>query len=108
MKVLLDHNVPHKLRLDLAPFDVSTTHYMQWSHLENGALLAAASSAHFSVLITADGGVGFQQQLATYPIGLVFLHIHPFTYPAIRPFADAIKEAIGYAGEGHHLSVFHP
>ncbi|MEM1093090.1 MAG: hypothetical protein AAGJ10_00685 [Bacteroidota bacterium] len=106
MKVLLDHNVPHRLRLDLAPLDVSTTHYMGWNNLDNGDLMAAAAQADFRVLITADRGVGFQQGLAAYSIGLVFLHIHPFTYPAIRPFAAAITEAAGYAAKGQQLSVF--
>lgn len=37
MKVLLDHNVPHGLR-HLFPegCEVITTHYLGWSHLENG------------------------------------------------------------------------
>ncbi len=41
MKVLFDHNVPHKLRHSMPAHDVVTAEEMGWSELENGELLRA-------------------------------------------------------------------
>jgi len=61
MLVLLDENLPQKLRLLLSGHDVRTTGYQGWSGLTNGALLKAAEEAGFEVLVTADQGIRYQQ-----------------------------------------------
>lgn len=42
MKLLFDHNVPHKLRGSLLGHQVRTADEMGWAVLENGQLLHAA------------------------------------------------------------------
>jgi len=42
VKVLLDHNLPHKLRTILGKHDIVTASYMGWGELKNGELLRAA------------------------------------------------------------------
>ena len=42
MKVLLDENLPHKLRAYLAKHEVATVAYMGWAGLKNGELLNSA------------------------------------------------------------------
>jgi len=55
MKVLLDENLPHELRLLLMPMhEVFTVSHLGWSALENGALLSQAASNGFDALITKD------------------------------------------------------
>ena len=39
MKLLLDENLPHALRLELPGHDCYTVAFMGWSGVENGALL---------------------------------------------------------------------
>jgi hypothetical protein len=53
VKVLFDHNVPHKLRQSMAAHDVTTADEMGWSELENGELLRAAQAVGFAVMVTA-------------------------------------------------------
>ena len=43
MKLLLDENLPHKLRHEIAGHEVVTAGYMGWSGIENGELLALVS-----------------------------------------------------------------
>jgi hypothetical protein len=45
VRVLLDHNLPHKLRTALGPLcehELVTTSYLGWGHLKNGELLGSA------------------------------------------------------------------
>ena len=73
MRVLLDENLPQKLRLYLPPHQAFTTAYQGWAGLSNGALVAAAEAQAFDVLMTADQGLNYQQNLAGRNISLVVL-----------------------------------
>ena len=65
MKVLLDHDVPHRLRHALAPqHEAFTTRYLRWEHLKNGLLLQAAHDAGFDAFLTLDLNLRYQQNLA--------------------------------------------
>lgn len=60
MKILLDENLPHKLRTALdEQGEVYTTHYMGWSGLDDAALLQAMEKASFELLITADSNLSY-------------------------------------------------
>jgi hypothetical protein len=73
MRVLLDENLPQKLRLYLPPHQVFTTAYQGWAGLSNGALVDAAEGQGFDVLVTADQGLNYQQNLIGRKISLVVL-----------------------------------
>lgn len=47
MKLLLDENLPHQIRLELPGHDVFTAAYMKWGGIENGELLRLAAAAGF-------------------------------------------------------------
>ena len=72
-RVLLDENLPQKLRLLLADHAVVTTAYQGWAGMSNGALLAAAEEAAFEVLVTADQGLNYQQNLKDRKLAVVVL-----------------------------------
>lgn len=73
MRVLLDENLPHKLRLRLTEHEVVTTSYRGWAEWSNGALLNAADDAAFDVFVTADQGLNYQQNIEGRKISLVIL-----------------------------------
>lgn len=50
MKVLLDENIPHKLRDCLPQHEVKSVAYCGWGGLKNGELLKAAQDAGFDSL----------------------------------------------------------
>ncbi len=72
-RVLLDENLPQKPRLLLPGHTVVTTAYQGWAGMSNGALLAAAEKAGFDVMITADQGLNYQQNLKGLKLALVVL-----------------------------------
>lgn len=73
MKILLDENLPHELRLQLLGHDVFTVAYLGWSGTKNGALLARAAQEGFEVFVTMDNGVAYQQNPASLPLSVVIL-----------------------------------
>jgi len=54
MKILLDHDLPKRLRLKFQGHLALTARQMGWDALSNGRLLAMAEVNGFDVLLTAD------------------------------------------------------
>ena len=72
-RILLDENLPHKLRHLLRGHDVRTVAYQGWAGLSNGELLRAVEEAGFEVMITADHGIRYQQNRKNSSVGLIVL-----------------------------------
>lgn len=85
MKLLLDENLPHQVRLELPGHDVFTAAYMKWGGIENGELLRLAAAAGFDAIITNDRGLEYQQNLSSLPIAVVVVLAPSNTVEAIRP-----------------------
>lgn len=60
-RVLLDENLPQRLRLQLAGHTVITSAYQGWAGKLNGELVALAEAAAFDVMVTADQNLSYQQ-----------------------------------------------
>ncbi|HXP84399.1 MAG TPA: hypothetical protein VN841_06745 [Bryobacteraceae bacterium] len=73
MLILLDENLPHKLRRLLAGHDVRSAAYQGWAGLSNGALLKAAEDASFDAILTADQGIRYQQNRRNFRVALIVL-----------------------------------
>jgi predicted nuclease of predicted toxin-antitoxin system len=71
--VLLDENLPQKLRLLLSAHKVVTAAYQGWAGKSNGALIVAAEAAGFDVLVTPDQGLNYQQNMKGRKLALVVL-----------------------------------
>jgi hypothetical protein len=73
MLILLDENLPHKLRQLLVGHDVRTANYQGWAGLSNGALLKAAEDVSFDAILTADQGIRYQQNRRNSLVALIVL-----------------------------------
>ncbi len=73
MKVLLDENLPHKLRTLLPGHECFTADFMGWSGMANGELLRVAASIGFDVLISTDKGLEYEQNHAALPLAVLVL-----------------------------------
>lgn len=75
MKVLLDENLPIKLKNSItSTHEVYTVHEMNWSGTKNGELLDLMASNNFEVFITGDKNIKFQQNLSSYQLTIIILH----------------------------------
>lgn len=94
MKVMLDENLPHGLRHELGGHDVYTVHYMGWSGLTNGELLAQAATSEFDVFVTMDSGVPYQQNPATRAVSVIVLQAPSNDLDDLRPLVPTLREAL--------------
>lgn len=97
MKILLDEDVPHALRVALLPeHDASTVAYVGWAGLKNGALLRATEEAQFDVFVTADKKMESQQNVTGFRLAIVVLPSQD--WPMLRNHIVEIKNALVTAG----------
>ena len=103
-RILLDENLPRKLRRDLADFQVRTVQEESWTSFANGELLGRAQG-RFDVLLTADRRLQFQQNLARFDIGVVVILTVSLRYRNIRPAIEQIRTALAAVRSGEVLQV---
>ena len=104
MRVLLDHNLPHKLRTSLGKLcehEIVTASFMRWGHLKNGELLRAAEEAGVAVFVSGDRTLVHEQNLSGRRLALIALSAN--NWPIIRDYLPAILVAI----ESAQPSSFH-
>jgi predicted nuclease of predicted toxin-antitoxin system len=94
MKLLLDKNLPHRLRPLLVGHEAFTIAYMKWNGIENGSLLALAAKHGFDALLTKDSGVEYQQNPATLPCSVVILETQSKSLKHIQPLIPALLDVL--------------
>ncbi len=94
MKLLLDENMPHKLRQHLPGHDVLTVAHMNWGGIANGDLLARAAAEGFDALVTVDAGIEFEQNLAALPCSVVIIQAESNAFEHIEPHLPALLQAL--------------
>jgi hypothetical protein len=103
VKVLLDEDLPHKLRAAIPNHDVSTVAYLGWKGLKNGELLRAAEGAGFQVFVTADKKLPKQQNLKEKALATVVLST--LDWEIMKPNLNRVVEAVDAAVPGSIQAV---
>ncbi len=94
MKLLLDENLPKRLKQDFPEFEVSTVRDAGWNGLSNGHLIKRMRENNFEVLITFDKNLQFQQNFDKYPVHVIVLNASSNRYKNLTPLILKIKEAL--------------
>lgn len=101
MRVLFDHNVPHKLRtslVSLSKHEIITASYLGWGDLPNGELLRRAEQDGFEVFVTGDQRLIYEQNLIGRRIALIALSTN--NWPLIKDHVPTILAAIDTVAPG--------
>lgn len=61
MRILLDKCAPRPLKHELADYEIHTVVEMGWSGKKNGEMLGLLSQEGFTILLTTDHNLCFQQ-----------------------------------------------
>ena len=88
-RVLFDEDMPRQLRRDLPEFEIQTVQEKGWSAIQNGELLRRASES-FDVLVTADQRLQYQQNIASFSIGVVVIVAVDTRLPNLRKSSSAV------------------
>lgn len=74
MKILLDENLPKKLKADFGEaYEVKTVREMNWQGKKNGALLALIELQGFEFFITVGRNLRYQQNLDRFKVSIFIL-----------------------------------
>jgi len=103
VRVLSDQGTPVPLRKHLAAHQVATTFELGWNHLKNGELLQQSEERGFSVLVTTDQNLRYQQNLAGRTIAIVVLTTT--SWPRIERAVERVTQAVDSAAPGSYVEV---
>lgn len=93
MRVLLDENVPRKLKWRLRECEALTVSEQGWQGIKNGALLQKTAQV-FDILITMDQSLQYQQNISSIDLGLIVLVAPSNDYDDLFPLVPQINQAI--------------
>lgn len=82
MRILLDECVPRPLKRELADYGIRTVVEMGWSGKKNGELLRLMNQEGFTLLLTTDQNLRYQQNLEQAGVAVVVLVAHSNRYKA--------------------------
>jgi len=105
VRVLLDEQLPRQLAPYLIGHDVRTVQEESWAGLENGALLTKAEAAGFSVFVTGDQNLEFQQNLSSRRLGIIVLRATSNALEDLLPLIPAALTAIETVQSGQVVRV---
>lgn len=80
MKLLLDENLPKRLKVHLESHEVFTVRDMGWNGVKNGELLRLMMERGFDALITFDENLQYQQNFNKYSLPVLVLIAKNNTY----------------------------
>lgn len=102
MKLLLDENLPKRLKLDFPGYEVYTVRDMQWNGIKNGELLKLMLKDSFDALLTFDKNLQHQQNFSKYTLTVFVLTATINTYaeltqltPKINTYLNVLPLPIG-------------
>lgn len=101
MKILLDENLPRKLKADFGPdFEVKTVRDMGWLGKKNGELLGLIAFNGFDFFVTLDKNLRFQQNLDQIELTIFVLLAVNNRRETLQKLVERIKDKIKAGGRG--------
>lgn len=107
MQILLDECVPKPLKRELTDYDIRTVVEMGWSGKKNGELLQLMSQAGFTILLTTDQNLRYQQNLQQAGVAVVVMVAPSNRLPDLVPLIPSVRAALDavVAGEVFEITV---
>jgi len=105
LRILIDEQLPRQLAPYLVGYDARTVQQESWAGLKNGALLAKAEDAGFSVFLTGDQNLEFQQNISKSRLGVVVLCAVSNALEDLLPLVPAALTAIATVRPGQLVRV---
>jgi hypothetical protein len=91
MRLLLDENLPKRLKQDLREYEVYTTADKGWTGISNGKLLELLIENGFDALLTFDKNLQYQQNFSKYSIAVLVIYASDNSYLTIKEMVTPIK-----------------
>jgi len=92
MRLLLDENLPKRLKNDFADHEIYTVRERGWNGIKNGHLLQLMLDNSFDALLTFDKNLQHQQNFQKYTIAVFVLVAISNTYPELTKLSATVHE----------------
>lgn len=94
MRILLDECAPRPLKRELADYEIRTVVEMGWSGKKNGELLQLMSQEGFTILLTTDQNLRYQQNLQQAGVAVVVLVASSNRLPDLVPLIPDVRNVL--------------
>jgi hypothetical protein len=94
MRLLLDENLPKRLKQDLAEHEIYTASERGWTGISNGKLLELLIKHQFDALLTFDKNIQYQQNFNKYTIAIIVLNAADNSYITLKTLVPKIKAVL--------------
>jgi predicted nuclease of predicted toxin-antitoxin system len=94
MRLLLDENLPKRLKADFPGHEIFTVRDKGWNGIKNGELLQLMLAGNFNVLMTFDKNLQYQQNFLQYSITVFVLIAYNNTYDQLKPLVPLINQIL--------------
>lgn len=91
MRLLLDENLPKKLKLDFPEHEIFTVRDKGWNGIKNGKLLELMVADGFQALLTFDKNLQHQQNFQKYTLTVFVLNAPANTYEVLTQLSNKIN-----------------
>jgi hypothetical protein len=98
MRLLLDENLPKRLKQDFIAHEVYTVREKSWNGIKNGQLLQLLLENEFDALLTFDKNLQHQQNFLKYTITVFVLSAKTNTYEDLTLLSPLV---VSYLNNGH-------
>ena len=94
MKLLLDENLPKRLKFDFTEYEIYTVRDKGWNGIKNGELLQLLLENNFTALLIFDKNLQHQQNFIKYTITVFVLSATINSYEALTKLTPKVKERL--------------
>ncbi|GAA4742197.1 DUF5615 family PIN-like protein [Flavisolibacter ginsenosidimutans] len=92
MKLLLDENLPKRLKADFPEHEVFTVREQGWNGIKNGRLMQLMIDNGFDALLTFDKNLQHQQNFQKHPLTVFVLSAANNTYAMLTGLSAKVEK----------------
>lgn len=105
MRILLDECAPRPLRRELKDYEIRTVAEMGWSGKKNGELLKLMTEAGFTILLTTDQNLRYQQNLQQAGVAVIVLVALSNRLPDLIPLIPEVRNILSKIAPGEVIEI---
>ena len=94
MKLLLDENIPKRLKVDFPNHEVYTVRERGWQGIKNGDLLKLMAEYGFAALLTFDKNLQHQQNFKKFSVTVFVMSAVNNTYTELTKLSEQINSLL--------------
>lgn len=105
MRILLDECVPRPLKRQLPQYEVKTVTEMGWAGTKNGQLLKKMQDTQFTILLTTDQNLRYQQNLEQTGVAIVVMVANSNRLPDLIPLLPQVCDVLETITPGQVIEI---